>query len=134
MKKIYVFGKGNISWEAFECDYLEKLKSEDFETTEFMVGDFRGTDTLMMEWLKEKSEKVTVLHLGEKPRYFPDIFKTKVSKWTLKGGFLNDKERDLYGIEQCTHFLGIDYNSDENRKSGTQKNIEKCLILSKIKI
>lgn len=134
MKKIYVFGNGNLSWEKFNQFYIERLKEFDLSECEFIMGDFCGVDTLMMEYLKDKSEKVSVLHIGQKPRYFANTFKTKAEKWEIKGGFTSDLERDNYAISNCTHFLAIDFNSDEKRKSGTTKNIEKCLNLDKIKI
>jgi hypothetical protein len=88
----------------------------------------------MMEFLKDKSEKVTILHVGKRPRYFANSFQTKVKKWKIIGGFNSDNERDRFGIELYIHFLAIDFNNDEKRKSGTLKNIEKCLSLGKIKI
>ncbi len=134
MKKIYVSGNGNLSWENFHQFYIEPLKKLNLSECEFILGDFSGTDTLMMEFLKDKSENVTVLHVGKRPRYFANLFQTKAKNWKIIGGFNSDYERDLFGIERCTHFLAIDFNSDEKRKSGTLKNIEKCLSLGKIKI
>lgn len=134
MKKIYVSGNGNLSWENFHQFYLEPLKKLNLSECEFIIGDFSGTDTLMMEFLKDKSEKVMILHIGEKPRYFPNKFRTEAKEWKIIGGFTSDSERDLFGIEYCTHFLADDFNTNEKRKSGTLKNIEKCLSLGKIKI
>lgn len=134
MKKIYVFGNGNLSLEKFNQFYIERLKDFDLSECKFIIGDFCGVDTLMMEYLKEKSENVMLLHIGQKPRYFANTFKTKAGKWEIKGDFISDLERDNYAISNCTHFLAIDFNSDEKRKSGTLKNIEKCLCLNKIRI
>lgn len=134
MKKIYVSGNGNVSWENFHQFYLEPIKKLNLSECEFIIGDFSGTDTLMMEFLKDKSENVTILHVGKRPRYFVNSFKTKVGKWKVIGDFTSDLERDLFGIEYCTHFLAADFNTNEKRKSGTLKNIEKCLSLGKIKI
>ncbi|MCS3867494.1 hypothetical protein J3D55_000410 [Chryseobacterium ginsenosidimutans] len=134
MKKIYVSGNGNLSWENFHQFYIEPLKKLNLSECEFIIRDFSGTDTLMMEFLKDKSENVTILHVGQRPRYLINKFKTKAEKWNVIGGFTSNYERDLFGIELCTHFLAIDFNTDENRKSGTLKNIEKCLNLNKIKI
>lgn len=134
MKKIYVFGNGNLSWESFNEFYIEPLKKVNLSECEFIIGDFNGTDTLMMEFLKNKSENVTIIHMGEKARYFVNTFKTKAQNWKRIGGFTSDLERDTFGIVNCTHFLAIDFNSDEKRKSGTLKNIENCQNLNKIKI
>ena len=134
MKKIYVFGNGNISWDHFHSNYVEPLRNEDLSECEFLMGDFTGTDTLMMEFLKDKTSKVTLLHIGEKPRYFVNTFNTQATGWKQMGGFKSDQERDQYAITECTHFLGIDFNSDQKRKSGTQKNIEKCFSLGKTRV
>ena len=130
--KIYIFGNGNISFNDFEHFYrkpLEPFLSDD--DVEFIVCDFRGTDTLSMELLKCYTPRVTVYHIGEKPRYFPDTYKTKASQWQIKNGFKSDADRDFAAMTDCTHFLANDFNSDARRKSGTQQNIERCLELGK---
>ncbi|EFK37461.1 Uncharacterised protein [Chryseobacterium gleum] len=134
MKKIYVFGNGNISWDNFHQFYIEPIKQLDWSKCEFLIGDFNGTDTLMMEFLKDKTSNVTILHIGEKPRYFVNRFNCQAGNWKTIGGFQTDKERDKYAMTMCTHFLGIDFNSDERRKSGTLQNIKACFDLGKIKI
>ena len=53
---------------------------------------------------------------------------------TFIGGFVDDNSRDNYAINVCTHFIATDFNSNEKRTSGTQKNIELCKTLGKIKI
>lgn len=132
---IYLFGNGNISFTDFLQLYGEPIKKIGFGADiYFTVGDFRGTDTLAMEFLKCETPNVSVYHVGKKPRYLPDQFKTMVSEWNLIGGFNSDSERDNAAIENCTHFLAYDFNSDESRKSGTQKNIVRCLSLNKIRL
>jgi hypothetical protein len=108
------------------------IENELIDRAEFLLGDFRGVDTLMMEYLKTKTSKVTVLHIGEKPRYAPDRYKTKVSSWTFVGGFQDDQSRDEEAIKNCTHYLAIDRNSNDSRKSGTMRNLERCEALGKI--
>lgn len=133
--KIYIFGNGNIKFDDFEQSYLRPIKRLiKTDNVTFIVCDFRGVDTLVMEYLKSESQNVSVIHIGEKPRYLPDKYRTKVSQWKIIGGFENDKSRDEYAINTCTHFLAVDFNSDGKRKSGTQKNIELCLSLNKTKI
>jgi hypothetical protein len=133
--KIYIFGNGNISLTDFLELYAKVLEPLVLDKeNHFLVGDFRGTDTLAMEFLKTTTPNVSVFHVGEKPRYLPDAFKTYVKQWQVIGGFANDSTRDVATIEQCTHFLGIDFNSDDVRKSGTQKNIEHCLKLGKVNL
>jgi hypothetical protein len=55
---------------------------------EFILCDFRGVDTMTMEFLKCLTAKVTIYHIGENPRYLPDKYRTKVSLWELLGVFL----------------------------------------------
>jgi hypothetical protein len=133
--KIYIFGNGNLSFGDFLDLYATILSPLVLDKeNHFLVGDFRGADTLAMEFLKTSTPNVSIFHVGEKPRYQPDAFKTWVKDWQWIGGFANDSARDRAAIEQCTHFLGLDFNSDEVRKSGTQKNIEYCLKLGKINL
>ena len=135
MKQVFVSENGNTSFSDFLKYYqphLETLVNE--EDTYFILADFRGIDVLSMEFLKTRTSNVKIYHIGEKPRYFPDKFKTLVKNWTLLAGFTSDNERDNAAIKDCTHFLAIDFNSDEFRKSGTQKNIDNCILLGKISI
>ncbi|WP_294221633.1 hypothetical protein [uncultured Chryseobacterium sp.] len=133
-KKIFLFGNGNLSWENFHRFYIEPLKGTAVSECEFIIGDFAGTDTMMMEYLKDKTENVTIIHMKDRPRYSVNTFRNKASKWKTVGGFVSDAERDNFGISNCTHFLAVDFNSDETRKSGTLKNIEKCVSLGRIKL
>ena len=133
--KIYVFGNGNTCFSDFtRCyeTYLRELVAK--PNTHFVVCDFRGVDTLTMEFLKSETGNVSIYHIGDHPRYVPDRFRTKVSQWKFVGAFKTDVERDIAAIEDCTHFLAIDFNSDKIRKSSTKRNIEKCLVLGKIDI
>ena len=133
--KIFICGNGNISFETFLEKYIEpieNLSSEiDIEDIEFILCEFRGLDVLMLEYLKTKSRNVTVLYMGNKPRYKPDEFRTFVKEWQFLGGYSSNLERDLAAIDMCTHFLAYDTNSDHNRMSGTLKNIKKCLSLGR---
>ncbi len=133
--KIYIFGNGNIKYADFETHYLAPIKKwiQEKEAS-FIVCDFRGVDTLVMEFLKSETSKVTVLHIGEKPRYLPDKYRTKVSGWNIIGGFEDDRSRDDFALQECTHFIAVDFNSDDRRKSGTLKNIEAGLASGKIRI
>jgi hypothetical protein len=132
---IYVFGNGNLSFSDFKIYYEEIIsRFMDNENVIFFLCDFRGVDVLTMELLKCNSKNVCIYHIGEKPRYFPDKYKTKVSNWSILGGFENDEQRDKEIIMKCTHFVAFDFNSDNKRKSGTQKNIELCESLGKIRL
>lgn len=131
----YVFGNGNTSWEDFIRYYvphLDRLAADPGNA--FMVCDFRGVDTLTLEYLKTRTGNVSLYHVGDRPRYLPDAFRTRAGEWKLVGGFPSDGVRDGAAIEACTHFLAIDFNSDDQRKSGTLKNIEKALKIGKVAI
>ena len=127
-KHIYIFGNGNLSFSDFEQYYLSVIRQEASDpATSFLIGDFRGTDTLAMELLKNLTPRVTVLHIGERPRYFPDKFRTNAGNWSVRGGFQSDTERDEFAIAHCTHFIAVDFNSDSQRTSGTLRNMHACL-------
>ncbi|MEN2400867.1 hypothetical protein GKZ90_0013865 [Flavobacterium sp. MC2016-06] len=131
--KVYIFGNGNLSFNDYMEYYQNTInKLLKIENVHFIVCDFKGVDTLTMEMLKCTTNNVTILHIGEKPRYSPDKYKTKVSQWNFIGGFESDLDRDTTAINMCTHFLAFDTNSNEKRKSGTLTNIEICLQKSKI--
>jgi len=131
---IYVFGNGNLSFKNF-IDYYEKPITQLLnKNVNFVICDFKGVDTLTMELLKCATPNVSILHIGEKPRYLCDKYKTKVGQWDIIGGFQSDHERDVAAINMCTHFIAYDFNSNENRKSGTQMNIESCLNQHKIRL
>lgn len=124
---ICIFGNGNTSFEDFKKYYENTInKYINYENVHFHICEFRGIDTMTLELLKTNTENVTVYHIGDNPRYKPDSFKTKVSNWNFYGGFKTDKERDSAMINNCDSFIGIDFNSDGKRKSGTKKNIEFC--------
>jgi hypothetical protein len=115
--KIFVFGNGNLSFDDFLKYYLTPIQKIAYkDNVIFILSDFRGTDTLMMEFLKCVTSSVRIYHIGEKPRYFPDIFKTKASDWKLISGFKSDRERDIAAINDCTHFFAYDFNSDSKEK------------------
>ena len=132
---IYIFGNGNISFTDYRTHYeqvlLPYLNRDDVH---FLVCDFKGVDTLTMELLKCCTERVSVYHIAERPRYMPDRFRTKVNGWKVLGGFENDEQRDLAAIRECTHFIAVDFNSDNQRKSGTLQNMERCERAGKIRL
>lgn len=128
---LYIFGNGNLSFNDFLIHYRTPLSGLDLGGVHFLVCDFRGADTLTMEYLKHLTPNVRIFHIGEQPRYLPDKYCTEVSRWRLVGGFDSDASRDAAAIEACTHFLAHDANSTPDHKSGTLRNIERCLTLGK---
>ncbi len=132
---IYIFGNGNISFTDFKTHYEQIINQYlNNDSITFSLCDFKGTDTLTMELLKCSTTNVSIYHIGDKPRYLPDKFKTKVNNWKIIGGFENDEQRDFEAIKNCTHYIATDFNSNSKRKSGTLKNIELCDKSGKIKL
>jgi hypothetical protein len=129
--KLYVFGNGNLPFRLFVAKYTPTLLNAVAAGYEFIVCDYRGVDTLTMEYLKTRSPHVTVYHMLASPRYWPSTFLTQASDWLRVGGFESDRERDDAAIKACTHFLAHDINSDDGGKSGTLRNIERCLEFGK---
>lgn len=129
--RLYIFGPGCARFEDFVKLYAEPLWLLPYEDDEsFIVCDFRGVDTLVMELLKTRTTRVSVYHIGERPRYLPDRYRTKVSSWQLEGGFATDEARDDAAIEACTHFLAYTHPS-ARESSGTKRNIKRCLELGR---
>jgi hypothetical protein len=120
---LFIFGNGNSSFEIFCNEYIPILDKAIKDNYNFILCDFRGIDVLCMEYLKNKTNKVTIYHIGIKPRYLPDLYKTKVSSWKLNSNHLDDYSRDMLAINDCSHYFGIDYNSNTDRQSGTLKNL-----------
>lgn len=134
--KVYVFGNGNTSFEDFTRNYAKALSRAFFlgkvRPVSFIVGDFKGVDTLTMEYLKTLTENVSVYHMGVTPRYYPTTYGTKVAQWKKVGGFVTDRHRDTAAIEACTHYIAYDINSTLTRISGTKWNIDRCNELKKV--
>lgn len=130
---VYIFGNGNLSFEHFTTFYVPKLSELSIKKNiHFIICDFRGADTLSLEFLKNKTSNVSIYHIDHSPRYVPDKYKTKVSQWNIISGFTSDFERDNAAIEKCTHFLAKDFNTSKDQISSTQSNIIKCLSKGKI--
>lgn len=135
MVATYVFGNGNLSFGEFVRLYVPQLERQlALPDAQFLIGDFRGVDTLTLEWLKTATPRVRVFHVGTRPRYLPDAFRTQVGSWELVGGFASDSARDQAAIAACSHYLAYDINSDDSRQSGTYRNILACRALGKLRL
>lgn len=115
MTRYFISGHGDLTTDEFEAFYIPALtKAIESPDSEFLVGDFKGADTLAQAWLKEKEiTKVKVYHMFTTPRNNHD-FETV-------GSFLNDIDRDA----------AMTLNSDEDicfvrngrEQSGAARNI-----------
>ena len=130
--KLFLFGNGNISFNFFLEYYVPIINKAIENDLSFIVGDFRGSDVLIQEYLKDKTRKVEIYHCFDSPRYLADKFKTKVSSWMIKGGYATDLERDRAMINGCNFYFGVDLNSDHKRESGTLKNLKALSTTAKI--
>lgn len=133
MRDVYVFGNGNISCDDFFNIYAPAIHRahESNPRTRFHVCDFRGVDTLTMEFLKHRTPSVTVYHVGKSPRYLPDRFNTLVSAWTINGGHASDKDRDAAAVSASSQFLAADFNSTADHTTATARSIRACVLLGK---
>ena len=62
--RLYIFGNGNVSFADFLDLYLGPLSQVSLDgDVSFLVGDFRGVDTLAMEYLKCLTPRVSVYHV-----------------------------------------------------------------------
>lgn len=112
----FISGHGDLTNEEFIEHYLFKLIKAVKENHSFVVGDFRGADTICQSFLSAITNKVTVYHMFDKPRNTHENFSTV-------GGFQTDEARD------CAMTLASDYDIAWVRpgrdRSGTTKNIDR---------
>ncbi len=132
-RAIYVFGNGRLAFDDFLDLYRPPIEAALAEpSTTWLVGDFRGVDTLVMEVLKARTAAVTVFHVGERPRYLPDRHGTLAARWQLRGGFADDRGRDDAALAACTHFLAVDRFSRPGKPTGTAGLIDRCRAAGKL--
>lgn len=127
-RTIYVFGNGRLAFGDFLGLYVPALEAalDSGSATAWALCDFRGVDTLVMEFLKTRTSAVSVFHVGERPRYLPDRHGTLAAQWQLHGGFADDLARDEAALAACTHFLAIDRYSLPTKPTSTATLIEHC--------
>ena len=111
----FISGHGNVTEEEFQEHYVPQLRqvlSDSFETR-FVVGDFRGADTLAQQWLLGKTKNVTVYHMFESPRFN--------AGWPTKGGFQSNATRDRAMTAASDD--DIAWLRDPDTNSGTRRNL-----------
>lgn len=125
-KKIYfISGHGDVTHEEFNKRYKPQINKAIKKGAKFIVGDFRGADTMAIDylyWLGSYSgdleyyipaEDITVYHMFESPRCRVYNFKTA-------GGFKSDEDRDSE-MTRVSH-EDILWIREGREKSGTAKN------------
>ena len=125
MATYMISGHGNLTFEEWLEHYKPLIDSALEENAQFLIGDFRGTDVLCLEYLKNKTTQVTVCHCFEKPRYWVDKIDLPSQEWKYQGGFVSDLERDTYMTDNSD--LDIAWVRLGKEKSGTAKNIKRRL-------
>lgn len=121
MKTVCITGHGYLSFEDFIKHYVSKIDEYLKLEYSFIIGDFNGVDTLAQEYLKDRTEKVTVCHCFKKPRYKINKFNLKSEEWNYVGKFTSDENRDNYMIDKADIILAHSIN----KNSRTQNNINK---------
>ena len=123
MKTYFISGHGNLTFEEWLVFYKPLIDKALESESNFILGEFRGTDTLTMEYLKNKTTKVTVTHCFENPRYKVDTIGLASKKWIYIGNFQNDLERDTFMTENSDE--DIAWVREGRERSGTAKNINR---------
>lgn len=127
-KNIYfISGHGNITFEEWFAHYKPFIDEAISKNGQFILGDFRGTDTLSAEYLKNKTPQVKIVHCFQKPRYKVDIVNLPSKHWEYIGGFENDTERDTFMTQNSDFDIAWVREGKEN--SGTAKNIKRRMEL-----
>jgi len=114
----FISGHGDLTPEEFKAYYEDRIVLAAKEHANFIVGDFKGADTMAQDLLRELGGivriGVRVFHMFDKPRYLA------CPSFDTEGGFQSDAERDT----------AMTVSSDEDilwvrpgrEKSGTAKN------------
>ena len=111
----FISGHLDLSAEEFDEHYRPALDVALTRNESFVVGDARGTDALAQEYLRGKTDAVTVYHMFTAPR--------NNAGFPTRGGFSNDTERDA----QMTldSYQDIAWVRPGRERSGTQKNLDR---------
>ena len=123
IKKYFISGHGDLTFEEFIENYKPLIDAALIENHLFVLCDFRGCDVLAMEYLKNKTSNVIILHCFDKPRYYPEAYNLHSSDWTLTGGFRCDIARDMTATSLTDY--DIAWVRKGRDKSGTAKNIKR---------
>lgn len=114
-KVFFISGHLDLTQDEFSAHYVPQIEGAlKWPPVSFVVGDARGADTLVQEYLKLRCADVVVYHMFEKPRNNPAKFKTK-------GWHLSDIDRDEAMTRDSTH--DIAWVRPGRESSGTAKNL-----------
>lgn len=112
----FISGHGDLTENEFIFHYKSMIDNGICLNHTFVVGDFKGADTLAQNYIKSlKYDKVLVFHMLQSPR-FNAGFKTV-------SGFKTDEERDSAMTEISNY--DIAWVRPGREKSGTARNIDR---------
>jgi nudix-type nucleoside diphosphatase (YffH/AdpP family) len=84
---VFVSGHLDLTREEFDAHYRDELVKHVDAGDSFIVGDAKGCDSMVQEFLAARKASVTVYHMFERPRNNAGNFPTV-------GGFKSDNARD----------------------------------------
>lgn len=111
----FISGHLSLTQKEFDTYYKPLIDKALSCNHSFVVGDAKGADTLAQNYLFEKTDRVTVYHMFDEPRYnvgFPTV-----------GGYESDEERDVAMTDNSD--TDIAWVRKGREKSGTQKNLDR---------
>jgi hypothetical protein len=124
---VFVFGHENLAFATFLDRYIPAIDTMLVDaTTSWLVGDRPGAETLALEYLKSRTERVNIFHCGKEPRYFPSIAGTPADRWQWRRTFASYQQLVDAAIAECTHFVAEDNGWDITRYDGTRRAIDAC--------
>ncbi|HUQ08043.1 MAG TPA: hypothetical protein VM261_36360 [Kofleriaceae bacterium] len=130
---VFVFGHANLAFTTFVERYVPAIETMLVDQScRWIVGDRPGAETLAVEYLKARTELVTVFHFGKQPRYSPDINGTRARDWQRRGGFDSYHARDDAALGVCTHVIAVDTQWDITRYDGTARALATARTLGRV--
>jgi hypothetical protein len=122
----FISGHGNLHFEEWMEHYKPLIDNALATHSRFILGDFRGADVFSAEYLKNKTEWVTIVHCFSKPRYKVDVIDLPSAKWVYRGGFTNEFARDAYMTQYSDS--DIAWVRVGKEKSGTAQNLQRRFV------
>lgn len=112
----FISGHLDLTVEEFNTHYRPLIDKALCNEHSFVIGDAKGTDCLAQIYLIDKTNKVIIYHMLDKPRNNKGNFKTI-------GGFISDNERDSQMTKDSDYDIAWVRQGREN--SGTAKNLKR---------
>jgi hypothetical protein len=119
----FISRHGNLHFEEWMMHYKPLIDNALMRHSSFIIGDFRGADVFSAEYLKNKTERVTIVHCFSKPRYKVDVIDLPSAKWVYRGGFTNEFARDASMTEWSD--ADIAWVRAGKETSGTAQNVQR---------